>query len=55
MAKGILDKYPNQVKEYKGGKKKLLGFFIGQIMKETKGKANPQLVNKIFKELLDEE
>ncbi|MCD6256426.1 MAG: Asp-tRNA(Asn)/Glu-tRNA(Gln) amidotransferase subunit GatB [Deltaproteobacteria bacterium] len=55
MAKGILDRYPNQVKEYKGGKKKLLGFFIGQIMKETKGKANPQLVNKIFKELLDEE
>jgi len=55
MAKRILDKYPNQVKEYKGGKKKLLGFFIGQIMKETKGKANPQLVNKIFKELLDEE
>lgn len=55
MAERILDKYPNQVKEYKGGKKKLLGFFIGQIMKETKGKANPQLVNKIFKELLDEE
>lgn len=53
IAKKILDHNPDQVKDYKAGKKKLLGFFIGQMMKETKGKANPQLVNKIFKELLE--
>lgn len=52
IAKKILDTHPEQVKDYKAGKKKLLGFFVGQIMRETKGKANPQLVNKIFKELL---
>jgi len=52
IARQILDTHPSQVKDYKAGKKKLLGFFIGQMMKETKGKANPQLVNKIFKELL---
>ncbi len=53
IARQILDNNPSQVKDYKAGKKKLLGFFIGQMMKETKGKANPQLVNKIFKELLE--
>ena len=37
------------VKEYKNGKEKLFGFFVGQVMKESKGKANPQIVNKILK------
>lgn len=55
IAKKILDTHPGQVKDYKAGKKKVLGFFIGQMMKETKGKANPQLVNKIFKKLLNKE
>ena len=41
----------SQVAEYKGGKTKVLGFFVGQVMRATKGKANPDLVNKI---LLDE-
>ncbi len=53
IAKKILDDNLGQVKDYKAGKKKLLSFFIGQMMKETKGRANPQLVNKIFKELLE--
>jgi aspartyl-tRNA(Asn)/glutamyl-tRNA(Gln) amidotransferase subunit B len=40
------------VEDYKGGKKKALGFLVGQTMKATKGSANPQLVNKLLKELL---
>ncbi len=52
----IIDKViannPKQVTGYKAGKDKLFGFFIGQVMKETQGKANPQAVNKILKEKL---
>tara|TARA_Y100000768_G_scaffold164033_1_gene122741 strand:- start:7399 stop:8829 length:1431 start_codon:yes stop_codon:yes gene_type:complete len=52
----IIDKViannPKQVAGYKAGKDKLFGFFIGQVMKETEGKANPQAVNKILKEKL---
>lgn len=44
---------PEQVKAYKGGRDKLFGFFVGQIMKETKGRANPQLLNKLLKEELE--
>jgi aspartyl-tRNA(Asn)/glutamyl-tRNA(Gln) amidotransferase subunit B len=44
----ILDTNPNQVQEYLSGKEKVLGFFVGQVMKETKGKANPKLVNEIL-------
>jgi aspartyl-tRNA(Asn)/glutamyl-tRNA(Gln) amidotransferase subunit B len=46
-------KYPQQRDDYRNGKEKLFGFFVGQVMKETKGKANPQLVNEILKEILD--
>ena len=42
-----------QVAAYKGGKDKLFGFFVGQAMKETKGRANPQLLNKLLKQELD--
>ncbi len=42
-----------QVAAYKGGKDKLFGFFVGQAMKETKGRANPQMLNKLLKEELD--
>ncbi len=49
----ILEANPEQVKAYKGGKDKLFGFFVGQAMKETKGRANPQLLNKLLKEELD--
>ena len=37
------------VEEYQNGKDKLLGFFVGQVMKETKGKGNPKLINEILK------
>ncbi len=43
---------PAQVDQYKGGKEQLLGFFVGQVMKATQGKANPGMVNKILKEKL---
>jgi aspartyl-tRNA(Asn)/glutamyl-tRNA(Gln) amidotransferase subunit B len=40
------------VEEYQSGKDKLLGFFIGQVMKETKGQGNPKIVNQLLKEKL---
>ncbi|MFP4533386.1 MAG: Asp-tRNA(Asn)/Glu-tRNA(Gln) amidotransferase subunit GatB [Desulfobacterales bacterium] len=43
---------PDEVASYKAGKKKLLGFFVGQVMKQTQGKANPQMVNQILKQKL---
>jgi len=49
----IISKFPKEVEKYKGGNKKLLGFFVGQVMKATKGKANPKLVNKILTEILE--
>ena len=48
----VVDNNPNQVAAYKGGKQQLFGFFVGQVMKETKGRANPQTVNELLKELL---
>ena len=48
----VIKDNPSQVKEYLGGKNQLLGYFVGQIMKETKGKANPQKVNEILKNKL---
>jgi aspartyl-tRNA(Asn)/glutamyl-tRNA(Gln) amidotransferase subunit B len=42
------------VNDYKNGKTKLFGFFVGQVMKETKGKANPKIVNEILKKALSE-
>jgi aspartyl-tRNA(Asn)/glutamyl-tRNA(Gln) amidotransferase subunit B len=44
---------PKQADEYKGGKTKVLGFFVGQVMKATRGKANPQMVNELLKSKLD--
>jgi aspartyl-tRNA(Asn)/glutamyl-tRNA(Gln) amidotransferase subunit B len=43
---------PGQAAEYRAGKDKLLGFFVGQVMKETKGKANPGQVNEAIKRRL---
>ncbi|MBU1741106.1 MAG: Asp-tRNA(Asn)/Glu-tRNA(Gln) amidotransferase subunit GatB [Proteobacteria bacterium] len=44
----ILAAHPKEVEQYRGGKKKLLGFFVGQVMKRTKGQANPQVANEIL-------
>ena len=48
----VLSKNQVEVEAYRNGKTKLLGFFVGQVMKETQGKANPALVNKLLKENL---
>ena len=45
---GILSANPGQVEEYRGGKEKVIGFFVGQVMRASKGKANPALVNDIL-------
>ena len=52
MVEGVLQANPSQVEEYKGGKEKVLGFLVGQVMKASKGKANPGAANKLLKEKL---
>jgi len=49
LVDGILSANPDKVEQYKGGKEKLLGFFVGQVMKESQGTANPAKVNEILK------
>jgi aspartyl-tRNA(Asn)/glutamyl-tRNA(Gln) amidotransferase subunit B len=44
--------HPQQVSDYRGGKHKLMGFFVGQVMKDTGGKANPAEVNRILRQRL---
>ena len=51
----VLQRCSKEVSDYKNGKTMLLGFFVGQVMKETQGKANPKLVNEILKDLLENE
>ncbi|HHV71498.1 MAG TPA: Asp-tRNA(Asn)/Glu-tRNA(Gln) amidotransferase subunit GatB [Clostridia bacterium] len=53
LVERVVAESPKSVEDYKNGKKKALGFMVGQVMKETKGKANPQLVNKLLLEILD--
>jgi aspartyl-tRNA(Asn)/glutamyl-tRNA(Gln) amidotransferase subunit B len=48
----VIEANPGQVAEYKAGKEKLIGFFVGQVMKETRGQANPGQVNQILKDKL---
>ena len=50
----VIEANPSQVAEYRAGKDKLLGFFVGQVMKETRGKANPSQVNVAIKRRLDD-
>lgn len=49
----VLNSYPDKVKEYKQGKKGVLGLFMGDLMKKSHGKINPQLANKLIIEMLD--
>ena len=51
LAKAI-EANPKAVEDYRGGKEKALGAIVGQVMKETKGKANPGMVNQMLKEML---
>jgi len=52
MVREILDANPEQVQQFRDGKTKVMGFFVGQLMKRTKGQANPQLANKLFQQEL---
>ena len=53
MIDEILSQNADKVEEYRGGKDKLFGFFVGQVMKATQGKANPQVVNQLLRPKLD--
>ena len=48
----VLAASPGEVEKYRAGKKDLLGFFVGQVMKEMKGKGNPALVNALLRRKL---
>ncbi len=53
LVESVVEKNPKSVEDYRAGKDKALGFLVGQIMKETKGKANPAIVNKLLLEVLN--
>jgi aspartyl-tRNA(Asn)/glutamyl-tRNA(Gln) amidotransferase subunit B len=48
----VIEANPTQVEQYKGGRDKLFGYFVGQVMKASGGKANPKLVNELLKKML---
>ena len=48
----VLSAYPDKVKEFKNGKKGLLGMFVGEVMKKSKGSADPKLTNQLLMEAL---
>lgn len=50
----VLDNNQQSIEDYKGGKDRAMGFLVGQVMKETRGQANPGVVNKLLKEELDQ-
>ncbi len=52
LAREIISANPKEAADYRAGKSKLLGFFVGQLMRRTQGQANPQLANKIFQKML---
>jgi aspartyl-tRNA(Asn)/glutamyl-tRNA(Gln) amidotransferase subunit B len=54
IAADIVESNPEQVATYRGGKTTVIGWFVGQVMRETQGKANPQAVKKVLEDLLSE-
>ena len=52
IVREIIAANPGQVEQYRQGKTKVMGFFVGQLMKQTKGQANPQIANKLFEQEL---
>ncbi len=52
LVEEVLKEHPKEVAQYKSGKEKLFGFFMGQIMKKSKGKANPKIANEILRKTL---
>lgn len=54
MVLDVMKANPQSVEDLKNGKEKAIGFLVGQIMRQTKGKANPQMVNQLIRDLIDE-
>ena len=54
LIQSVVDTNPTVVDRYRQGHQKVFGFFVGQVMKQTKGQANPTLVNNLLKEILDQ-
>ena len=52
LVREIIEQNPAQVEDFRSGKTKLMGYFVGQLMQKTKGKANPKLANQLFNKLL---
>ena len=52
MVDQVIADNPDQVEQFKAGKGKVLGFFVGQVMKASKGKANPQQINQLLNQKL---
>ena len=52
MVDEVVEANPDQTAQYRAGKHKVLGFFVGQVMKASQGKANPARVNELLKEKL---
>jgi aspartyl-tRNA(Asn)/glutamyl-tRNA(Gln) amidotransferase subunit B len=50
----VIASNPKQLEQYRAGKETLFGFFVGQVMKASQGKANPKVVNEVLKEKLRE-
>ena len=55
LASKAVEENPKQAEQYRAGKSSLFGFFVGQVMKSSGGRANPQVVNRILKGLLEGE
>jgi aspartyl-tRNA(Asn)/glutamyl-tRNA(Gln) amidotransferase subunit B len=53
-AQGVIERNPAQVEQFRAGKQQLFGFLVGQLMRETRGKATADLANQILRELLDQ-
>lgn len=54
IARAVVAKSPDNVAKYKSGNEGVFKFFVGQVMRETRGQANPQLVNEVLKRVLSE-
>ncbi|MBI2431679.1 MAG: Asp-tRNA(Asn)/Glu-tRNA(Gln) amidotransferase GatCAB subunit B, partial [Candidatus Hydrogenedentes bacterium] len=52
LVRQVTEQFPDQVKQFRGGNEKVFGFLVGQIMKASRGKANPQLVNDLLRDAL---
>jgi aspartyl-tRNA(Asn)/glutamyl-tRNA(Gln) amidotransferase subunit B len=52
VIRNVMEGNPKLVEDYQNGKERLFGFFVGEVMKETKGKANPKLVNELLRKKL---